>query len=127
VLFNWLTPDHARASAQWVRDGAATAGRQPPTLWAYVRVALGAGAGDRLAQEGARYAGIPAYASHFARMGVKPVETAIAVASPDAIRPGLERWRSVVDEVVVRAVTASDTLEENLALLRAARPPGEGG
>jgi len=28
----------------------------------------------------------------------------------------------VVDEVVVRAITAKDTVDENLALLRAARP-----
>ncbi|MBI4611378.1 MAG: LLM class flavin-dependent oxidoreductase [Candidatus Rokubacteria bacterium] len=38
MLFNWLTPEHARLSADWVRAGAATAGRRPPTLFAYVRV-----------------------------------------------------------------------------------------
>src|SRR3989442_12952608 len=30
VLFNWLTPEHARRSAEWVRAGAAAGGRQPP-------------------------------------------------------------------------------------------------
>src|SRR5437762_2927102 len=34
VLFNWLTPEHARRSADWVRAGAAAAGRQPPRLFA---------------------------------------------------------------------------------------------
>jgi len=52
VLFNWLTPEHARRSAEWVRAGAAAAGRQPPRLFAYVRVALGAAASDRLREEG---------------------------------------------------------------------------
>jgi alkanesulfonate monooxygenase SsuD/methylene tetrahydromethanopterin reductase-like flavin-dependent oxidoreductase (luciferase family) len=121
VLFNWLSPDHARRSAEWVREGAAAARRQPPTLFAYVRVAVGAAGGDRLAEEGARYATIPAYAAHFVRMGVKPVDTAIAVQRPEALGPALGTWRGVVDEVVVRAITAKDTVEENLTLLRAAK------
>jgi len=121
VLFNWLTPEHARRSAEWVRAGAAAAGRPPPRLFAYVRVALGSAACDKLAEEGARYAAIPAYADHFARMGVKPVETAIGARSADAIPPALARWQGVVDEVVVRAITGTDTVEENLALLRAVR------
>lgn len=122
VLFNWLTPDHARLSAEWVSAGAAAAGRRPPKLFAYVRVALGAVACDRLAEEGARYAGIPAYAAHFARMGVKPVETAIAAQSPDAIPPALATWQGVVDEIVVRAITGKDTVEENVTLLRTSKP-----
>ena len=55
-------------------------------------------------------------------MGVKPAETAITAQSPSAIASSLEKWRAAVDEVVVRAVTAKDTVDENLALLRAARP-----
>ncbi len=122
VLFNWLTPEHARLSADWVRAGAAAAGRRPPKIFAYVRVALGPAAGDRLLQEGARYAAIPAYASHFARIGVKPEETAIAAQSPEAIAPAIAKWQGAVDEVVLRAVTGGDTLEEHLALLDAAKP-----
>jgi alkanesulfonate monooxygenase SsuD/methylene tetrahydromethanopterin reductase-like flavin-dependent oxidoreductase (luciferase family) len=122
VLFNWLTPEHARVSAEWVRAGAAAAGRRPPKLFAYVRVALGAVACERLAEEAARYAGIQAYAAHFARMGVKPVEAAIAAQSPDAIPPAFSKWQGVVDEIVVRAITGKDTVEENRALLLAAKP-----
>jgi len=121
VLFNWLTPEHARRSAELVRAGAASAGRPAPRLFAYVRVALGAAACERLAEEGARYATIPGYADNFARMGVKPVETAIAAQSPDAIPPALRAWQGAVDEIVLRAVTAKDTVEENVALLRAAK------
>jgi alkanesulfonate monooxygenase SsuD/methylene tetrahydromethanopterin reductase-like flavin-dependent oxidoreductase (luciferase family) len=122
VLFNWLTPEHARRSAELVRAGAAAARRQPPKLFAYVRVALGGEARDRLGKEADRYAAIPAYANNFARMGVKPVETAIAAQSPDAIPPALGEWQGVVDEVVVRAITGSDTVEETMALVRAAKP-----
>jgi alkanesulfonate monooxygenase SsuD/methylene tetrahydromethanopterin reductase-like flavin-dependent oxidoreductase (luciferase family) len=121
VLFNWLTPEHARLSAERVRAGAAAAGRQPPKLFAYVRVALGAAACERLAEEGDRYAAIPAYANNFARMGVKPIDTAVAARDPQAIRSALDTWRGAVDEVVVRAITGQDTIEENLVLLRAAK------
>src|SRR5437016_12859281 len=62
VLFNWLTPEHAKVSAEWVRAGAAAAGRRPPKRFAYVRVALGPAACDRLVEEAARYAAIPAFA-----------------------------------------------------------------
>ena len=122
VLFNWLTPDHARLSAEWVRAGATAAGRSSPRLFAYVRVALGADAAARLDEEGARYAAIPAYGAHFVRMGVKPADTAIAALQPSALPRALERWKDVVDEVVVRAITATDTVEEHLALVRAAKP-----
>jgi alkanesulfonate monooxygenase SsuD/methylene tetrahydromethanopterin reductase-like flavin-dependent oxidoreductase (luciferase family) len=122
VLFNWLTPEHARLSGEWVRAGATAAGRRPPTLFAYVRLALGPAAIERLREEGARYAGIPGYADHFKRMGKAPMETAIAAPAPQAIAPALAEWKGAVDEVVLRAITATDTVEENLALLRAAKP-----
>jgi alkanesulfonate monooxygenase SsuD/methylene tetrahydromethanopterin reductase-like flavin-dependent oxidoreductase (luciferase family) len=122
VLFNWLTPEHARRSAELVRAGAAAAGRKPPKLFAYVRLAMGAAAGERLAAEGARYASVPAYGANFERMGVKPLETAIAAQQPEDIRRALASWQGAVDEVVLRAIIGQDTVEENLALIRAARP-----
>jgi alkanesulfonate monooxygenase SsuD/methylene tetrahydromethanopterin reductase-like flavin-dependent oxidoreductase (luciferase family) len=122
VLLNWLTPEYARRSADIVREGAAAAGRPAPTIYAYVRLALGAAAGARVGEEADRYARIPAYAANFERMGVKPVDTAIAAQAPGAIRSALESWRDAVDEVVLRAITASDGLEETVALVRAAKP-----
>jgi len=122
VLFNWLTPEYARRSAELVRAGAKAAGRPMPRTYAYVRVALGPGAADRLNDEGGRYAGVPAYGANFTRMGLKPVETAIAADSPEAIRRGLAKWQGAVDDVVIRAITAKDTVEDHLALVRAAAP-----
>jgi alkanesulfonate monooxygenase SsuD/methylene tetrahydromethanopterin reductase-like flavin-dependent oxidoreductase (luciferase family) len=122
VLFNWLTPEYARRSAEEVRAGAAAAKRQPPRIFAYVRVALGAAARKRLHDEGARYGAIPAYAANFARMGLNPVETAIAAEKPADIRTALATWQGAVDEIVLRAITAQDTVEENVALVRAAGP-----
>jgi alkanesulfonate monooxygenase SsuD/methylene tetrahydromethanopterin reductase-like flavin-dependent oxidoreductase (luciferase family) len=122
VLLNWLTPEHARASADLVRAGAAAAKRPAPKIFAYVRLAIGEAGRAKLAEEGDRYGAIPAYAANFERMGVKPVETAIAVADPGSVPAALARWRGAVDEVVLRAITAVDTVEENLVLLRAAKP-----
>jgi len=55
-------------------------------------------------------------------MGLKPVETTIAAENRDAVRRGLAKWQGAVDEVVIRAITAKDTVEDHLALVRAAAP-----
>lgn len=122
VLFNWLTPEYARRSADLVREGAAAAKRQPPKMMGYLRVAIGAAAAAKLREEGARYAAIPAYGANFQRMGVDPADTAVAAATADAVAPALAKWQGVLDELVIRAITAKETVEENLALVRAAKP-----
>jgi alkanesulfonate monooxygenase SsuD/methylene tetrahydromethanopterin reductase-like flavin-dependent oxidoreductase (luciferase family) len=122
VLFNWLTPEYARQSAERVREGAAAARRTVPRLCAYVRVAFGAEASGRLEEEGKRYASIAAYGANFDRMGLKPIETAIAADRPEAVQRGLALWQGAVDEIVIRAITAKDTVEDHLALVRAAAP-----
>jgi alkanesulfonate monooxygenase SsuD/methylene tetrahydromethanopterin reductase-like flavin-dependent oxidoreductase (luciferase family) len=122
VLFNFVTPEHARASAGLVRAGARKAGRPVPTLYSYVRVALGAASRPRLQDEADRYGKIPAYADNFARMGVKPIDTTIMAETPDALRAAIARWNGAVDELVLRAITPTDSVEETLALVRAAKP-----
>src|SRR4029453_7827413 len=89
VLFNWLAPEYARGPAGRVRDGAAAAKRKTPVTSAYVRLAMGPAGLARLNDEGGRYAGIPAYAAHFERMGVKPVDTAVAGHAPAGLRAAL--------------------------------------
>ena len=122
VLFNWLTPEYAKRSGDLVREGAAAAKRKTPTMYAYVRLAMGPAGIARLGEEADRYAKIPAYAAHFERMGVKPVDTAVAGQTAADIRAGLAKWKGAVDEVVLRAITGNDTTDENLALVRAAKP-----
>jgi alkanesulfonate monooxygenase SsuD/methylene tetrahydromethanopterin reductase-like flavin-dependent oxidoreductase (luciferase family) len=122
VLFNWLTPEHATASAALVREGAGAAGRPVPTLFAYVRLAMGPGAAERVAREGGRYAAIPAYKANFDRMGVKPETTAVVADAPAEVARALARWDGVVDEVVLRALPADEGVDSTLALVRAAGP-----
>jgi len=120
VLFNWLTPEYARLSA----TASAKAPRGAPADAAALRVrARRARPGGRrsAAGRGESVRGIPAYAANFARMGLKPVETAIAAESPDD-PAGARQVAGVVDEVVIRAITAKDTVEEHVALVRAAAP-----
>ncbi|HKX16397.1 MAG TPA: LLM class flavin-dependent oxidoreductase, partial [bacterium] len=98
------------------------AGRPAPRLAAYVRVAIGRAARERLAGEAKRYGAIPAYADNFARMGVTSIETCIAVDDAAAVPPALAVWNGVVDDVVVRVIPASDTVEDHLVVVRAAKP-----
>jgi alkanesulfonate monooxygenase SsuD/methylene tetrahydromethanopterin reductase-like flavin-dependent oxidoreductase (luciferase family) len=122
VLFNWLTPEHAKASAALVREGAQAAKRPVPRLYAYVRLATGPGAAERVAKEGARYDSVPAYHANFERMGVKPEATAIVTDTPAEVVRALARWDGVIDEVVLRALPADDGVDSTLALVRAAKP-----
>src|SRR6266852_6052187 len=116
VLFNWLTPEYAKRSAEEVKAGATAAGRPTPKLCAYVRLAIGAAAAAKVREEADRYTAIPAYGANFDRMGVKAETTAIAVSKPDEIRAAVAKWHGVVDEVIFRAIVANDTVDENLAL-----------
>lgn len=122
VLLNWLTPDFARKSAAWIREGAESAGRPAPRIMTYVRVALGSEAGERLRAEADRYAAIPQYGASFTRMNTPAIGTAISGGSAEEIQHGLAAWDGVVDEVVVRAITGHDTAAELVELLRAAAP-----
>jgi alkanesulfonate monooxygenase SsuD/methylene tetrahydromethanopterin reductase-like flavin-dependent oxidoreductase (luciferase family) len=122
VLFNWLTPHFAHQATRWVREGADGAGRPIPRLMAYVRVALGDDAVIRLQREAEAYEAIPQYAAHFRRMGVAALDTAVTGGNPEDIQNGLATWDGVVDEVVVRVITAQDDEAEVSRLLEAAKP-----
>lgn len=122
VLLNWLTPDFARTAVGWVREGAEEADRPVPRLMAYVRAALGQEAGGRLREEARRYDAIPHYATHFRRMGASAIDTAVTGDTPEEIQRGLAAWDGIVDEVVIRAITARDTVEDVVQLMEAAKP-----
>jgi alkanesulfonate monooxygenase SsuD/methylene tetrahydromethanopterin reductase-like flavin-dependent oxidoreductase (luciferase family) len=122
VLFNWLTPEFAGHATGWVRQGAEQVDRPVPVLASYVRVSLGAAGAQRMAREAARYNSIPSYGDHFRRMAIEPVEAGLRGETADDIRSGLDRWEGLLDEIVVRSITANDTLEETLELVRAGAP-----
>jgi alkanesulfonate monooxygenase SsuD/methylene tetrahydromethanopterin reductase-like flavin-dependent oxidoreductase (luciferase family) len=122
VLFNWQTPQNARESGQICRDGASEAGRPSPLVMAYVRTALLPQGAERLKTEAGRYSAIPAYAAHFERMGVPALDTAVSGPDRATLQAGLAPHEAALDEMVVRAITADDTAESILELLRACAP-----
>jgi alkanesulfonate monooxygenase SsuD/methylene tetrahydromethanopterin reductase-like flavin-dependent oxidoreductase (luciferase family) len=122
VLLNWLTPRQAAASAAIVRDAAEQHGRSNAMIAAYVRVALGEASRPKLEGESRFYGRIPQYARHFEKMTVQPIETTVFGDTREALQAGLAPFDQVLDETIVRAVTAEDTEAAYMALVRAAAP-----
>ncbi|MDQ3694853.1 MAG: LLM class flavin-dependent oxidoreductase [Chloroflexota bacterium] len=122
VLLNWLTANYVVTAAEQTIRAAAAADRPRPRIDAYVRCALGPDALTRLQAEGERYTAIPQYGAHFTRMRVRAVDTAVVGLAPDAIQRGLAEFDGKLDEVVLRAIVAEETLANYRALLEAGAP-----
>jgi alkanesulfonate monooxygenase SsuD/methylene tetrahydromethanopterin reductase-like flavin-dependent oxidoreductase (luciferase family) len=120
LLLSWLTPDAARDTAEVVRQGADAAGRAMPHLATYLRGALPA-AEHRLRQEADRYASFPVYTAHFARIGAQAIDTTLFGTGPE-MRRQLAAYEGILDEVVVRAIAAEESVEAYLDLVTACAP-----
>lgn len=111
-LLSWLTPDVA------AQQSAEAHAIDPATHTAlYVRAAVDAAAVPRLERETAGYAGYPAYAAHFERLHIAPADTVIG---PDTPRDVVEQYRAAVDEVVLRAITPTDTVDDYVHFVESA-------
>lgn len=120
VLLNWLPPQYAAVMSQLVRSQASG----PRWVGAYVRVAVAGPGVKRLQDEGARYASYPSYGAHFERMGVLPDATC-AFGTTEDIQSKLVKFdASGIDETVVRAVAASESVDAYLDVLKAAAAHG---
>ena len=105
VLLNWMLPAHAAAARQWVHEGAEAAGRDPPTVALYVRVAVGAGAEDRLCADEGRYRVInDSQRRHFAAMNVPLGSVGVAAHGRPEVLDGLAPYQRAVDLPIVRAL-----------------------
>ena len=85
-----------------------------------MRTALDPAAQQRLQAETARYAGFPSYAANFARLGIDADDTVLDAAT-HALAARLDDYRHGVDEVVLRAITVGDALEDYRRFIDAAR------
>lgn len=121
VLLNWLIPSYVPILGGITHKAATDAGRERPWIGAYVRVALLGQGLERVREEADRYASYPAYAAHFQRMNVSALQTCVT-GSPDEVAAGLAAFGSPADEVVVRAIAATETLSDYLDVLRAGAP-----
>lgn len=126
VLLNWLTPEAARISSREVSMAASDAGRSSPRLTAYVRVAMDPTAIQRLATEARRYGSYPSYAAHFRRFGVEAIDTTIGSEDANEVSGRLDGFVGTVDEIVVRAITGSETFDayRDLAIATASTSAG---
>ncbi|RXZ68756.1 LLM class flavin-dependent oxidoreductase [Agromyces albus] len=102
VLFNWLTPDAAARAHSELR---AAAGDRDVRSVLYVRTITDERARSALEREADRYASVPSYAANFERLGISAIDATMH-------RPSGLRAFDVVDEIVLRAVTATGSLEE---------------
>ena len=99
VLLNWLTPKAARDAAAELHGAAAS------RAVLYVRTIAEAGARSALQREVERYESVPAYVANFERLGIRPADATLHDAA------GLAAF-DVVDEVVLRAITSTNSLAE---------------
>lgn len=122
VLLNWMVPDRITWAKARIAEGAARAGRDDlPQTACYVRCAIGDGAVDRVAKEAAKYNGYPAYTRHFIAMGA-PLESVGVTGEADGFNSRLADYDRVLEEVVVRALPASESVASTLAVAEASAP-----
>lgn len=118
ALLSWLTPERAAEQATEVRDAAAPGSGY---VALYARTAVDPSAIRRRDDEARRYASYPAYAANFARLTMDPLDTLLPAPGDDGIASGVAAYTRSVDELVLRAITPSDTVAEHLAFVEAAR------
>jgi alkanesulfonate monooxygenase SsuD/methylene tetrahydromethanopterin reductase-like flavin-dependent oxidoreductase (luciferase family) len=124
AFLNWMTPEAATRARERVHAGARQAGRKPPPVLGYVRVAVGADALERLLKDESFYRDLhDGYRNHFARLGAEPGSVGVASKSPYAAHAELAHYEGPLDVVVVRAL-ASATLQAMAALAEAVAPGG---
>lgn len=113
-LLSWLDPATA-----YVQAAQAHAVDPAAHVALYVRTALDPDARERLREETGRYAGFPSYAANFARLGLNPDRTVLDAADL-GFGERLAQYRAAVDEVVLRAITATDDAAADHAFLESA-------
>lgn len=112
VLLSWLTPDIAARQSAEAHEVASDA-----HVAVYVRAALDPSGVANLETETARYASYPAYAANFDRLGIAAADTTIG---PAAAVARIAAYRAAADEIVLRAITAGDAVEDYLRFVRTA-------
>ena len=107
VFFNWMTPQFAAAAREHVAAGAAGAGREPPPVLGYVRMAVGDDAAERLAKEEAFYRDLhDGYRNHFDRLGEPEGTVGVAAADRADAQAALARY-DALDITVVRGLASA--------------------
>jgi alkanesulfonate monooxygenase SsuD/methylene tetrahydromethanopterin reductase-like flavin-dependent oxidoreductase (luciferase family) len=121
AFFNWMTPAFAAGARQKVEAGAASASRDTPPIFGYVRTAIGPDAAGRLAKEESFYRDLhDGYRNHFARLAEPAGSVGVAAANAEEAQSQLVPYEAL-DTIVVRGL-ASATVESMTAVAEAAAP-----
>lgn len=122
VLLNWLTPQKAierRLEMEAIRRDS---GNTNPFLCAaFVRVAIGDRAIERLGDEAQKYESFPNYRKHFDEMGVSAFETSVAAASVEEAAEALQPFLAALDHTVLRCIVSEEVEEHYRQLVDVAR------
>jgi alkanesulfonate monooxygenase SsuD/methylene tetrahydromethanopterin reductase-like flavin-dependent oxidoreductase (luciferase family) len=109
VLLNWMLPAQAAQARGWVRQGADQAGRAPPIVASYVRVAVGPGSRQRLRGEERHYRDInEAHRQHFEAMGAQLGSVGVAASARPEVLDGLAPYHSALDLPIARLLADQD-------------------
>jgi alkanesulfonate monooxygenase SsuD/methylene tetrahydromethanopterin reductase-like flavin-dependent oxidoreductase (luciferase family) len=110
VFLNWMTPERTAWARDRVREGAEQAGREViPTIFGYVRVAVGDDAGERLQKEEAFYRQLHhGYIKHFESLGAEPGTVGVAARDRDSATEQLAPYAESIDHIVVRALASAN-------------------
>lgn len=120
LLLSWLTPETAaQARDDAVRDATA-AGRTVPRLVCYIRTTVDPAAHDVLVAEAARYESYPSYAANFRRIGHSALDATIQAHDARSLASAVARYDGIVDELVLRAITVDNSVDEIRTLIAAA-------
>lgn len=118
VLLNWLTPEAAQLAMQ---DRKSHAPETDAKVALYIRCSLGQGKRQAIEAEAARYEGFPSYAANFNRLGFRAMDAAVFVQDGSELKSRLAAFQDVVDQPILRAITAEDTLEAYASLVESVR------
>ncbi|MFT4234503.1 MAG: LLM class flavin-dependent oxidoreductase [Microbacterium sp.] len=111
VVLNWLTPE---AAAEQSRDLHTINAAHRVVL--YARTITDGAARPALEKESSAYASFPKYAANFSRLGFTALDTVIDGTDP-AAADLIARYRASVDDLVLRAITPTGSLDEHLAFV----------
>jgi alkanesulfonate monooxygenase SsuD/methylene tetrahydromethanopterin reductase-like flavin-dependent oxidoreductase (luciferase family) len=116
LLLSWLTPEVVADQAEQLRAAGREAQGEAPRILLYARTIVDEAARSALEREAAQYASYPAYAANFARLGIAPIDTTLP-GTGDDLAAGVAAYRRSVDELVLRAITPTGSIDDLLAFV----------
>ena len=121
VLLNWMLPTQTAQARRWAQDGADEAGRTPPVVTAYIRVAVGPGSARRLRNEEDYYRNInDGHRTHFEAMNAPLGSVGVAASARPEVLAALAPYHAALDLPIARLLTANDASSLHDAALAAA-------